>query len=95
MEVRPLRPNALVIKESDNVAVTLEDIGKGDTVYLAGGREIPWGVGLSEAGCFLDMAIDAPAAASPRALRGEGPVTLLARDIPDILQDYFVPEPAQ
>jgi altronate dehydratase len=40
MEVRSLQPNALVINESDNVAVTLEDIRKGETVRLMDGRLI-------------------------------------------------------
>ncbi len=34
------RPNALVIHASDNVAVTLEDVKRGETVHLADGREI-------------------------------------------------------
>jgi len=38
MEVRSLQPNALVINDSDNVAVTLEDIRKGETVRLMDGR---------------------------------------------------------
>ena len=32
------RPNALVIHESDNVAVTLKDMKKGETVRLMDGR---------------------------------------------------------
>ena len=34
------RPNALVINESDNVAVTLADVGKGEAVSLEDGRAI-------------------------------------------------------
>ncbi|MBN2025611.1 MAG: UxaA family hydrolase [Actinobacteria bacterium] len=34
------RPNALVINESDNVAVALEDIRRGETVRLRDGRLI-------------------------------------------------------
>jgi hypothetical protein len=32
--------NALIINEADNVAVTLEDVEKGGTVFLPDGREI-------------------------------------------------------
>jgi hypothetical protein len=35
-----VKPNALVINESDNVAVALEDIGQGESVYLADGRVV-------------------------------------------------------
>jgi hypothetical protein len=35
-----VKPNALVINESDNVAVTLEDIKQGQSAYLADGREL-------------------------------------------------------
>lgn len=35
-----MRPNALVINDSDNVAVALEDIGAGGRVLLADGREL-------------------------------------------------------
>jgi hypothetical protein len=35
-----VKPNALVINESDNVAVTLEDVGQGEVVYLPDGREV-------------------------------------------------------
>ncbi|RJP34884.1 MAG: D-galactarate dehydratase [Actinobacteria bacterium] len=35
-----MRPNALIINEADNVAVTLEDIRKGEPVYLNDGRQI-------------------------------------------------------
>jgi altronate dehydratase len=35
-----VKPNALIINEADNVAVVLEDVDKGGTVYLPGGREI-------------------------------------------------------
>jgi len=35
-----VKPNALVINESDNVAVTLEDVEKGGAIYLPDGREI-------------------------------------------------------
>ncbi len=33
-------PNALVINEADNVAVTLEDVAAGGVIYLPGGREL-------------------------------------------------------
>jgi SAF domain len=35
-----MKPNALIINDRDNVAVVLEDVGKGGTVYLPGGREL-------------------------------------------------------
>jgi len=35
-----MKPNALVINVSDNVAVTLEGIGKGGIVRLSDGREL-------------------------------------------------------
>jgi hypothetical protein len=35
-----VKPNALVINESDNVAVTLEDVAQGGAIYLPDGREI-------------------------------------------------------
>lgn len=35
-----MKPNALVINDSDNVAVTLEDVKQGEAVRLADGREI-------------------------------------------------------
>ena len=35
-----MKPNALVINEADNVAVTLEDVEKGGRIYLPDGREI-------------------------------------------------------
>ncbi|MEW6554331.1 MAG: UxaA family hydrolase [Actinomycetota bacterium] len=35
-----MKPNALIIIEADNVAVTLEDVAKGGKVCLPDGREI-------------------------------------------------------
>jgi hypothetical protein len=35
-----MKPNALVINEADNVAVTLSDVRKGETVYLRDGRRL-------------------------------------------------------
>lgn len=35
-----MKPNALVINDCDNVAVTLEDVKRGEAVRLADGREI-------------------------------------------------------
>ncbi len=35
-----MKPNALVINVSDNVAVTLEDIGHGEIVRLSDGRDL-------------------------------------------------------
>ena len=35
-----MKPNALVINESDNVAVILEDVAQEGAIYLPDGREI-------------------------------------------------------
>jgi SAF domain len=35
-----VKPNALIINEADNVAVTLEDVAKGGAIYLPDGGEL-------------------------------------------------------